>query len=149
MKKAIFIIGLLIVFISCNHQKREEMTKTNLVQFTKDYIDAWSTTDANERHKLIEKVYATSAEFYANEPGDDAVEHFGLDKIYGNITQVNERLVVGNGLITENTGYSENHNTLRITWQMKTKNGEVAMKGMNFLILDKEGKIEKDYIFIN
>lgn len=125
------------------------MTKTNLVQFTKDYIEAWSTTDANERQLLIEKVYETSAEFFANEPGDDAVKHLGLEKIYGNITQVNERLVVDNGLITENTGYSENHNTLRVTWQMKTPNGEVAMKGMNFLILNKEGKIEKDYIFIN
>jgi hypothetical protein len=149
MKKATIIIGLLIVFISSNHLKREEMTKTNLVQFSKDYIEAWSTTDANERRKLIEKVYSTSAEFYANEPGDNAVEHLGLEKIYENITQVNERLVVGNGLITENTGYSKNHNTLRVTWQMKTPTREVAMKGMNFLILDKEGKIEKDYIFIN
>lgn len=125
------------------------MTKTNLEQFTKDYIEAWSTTNDNDRKRLIEKVYSTSAEFYANEPGDDAVEHRGLEKIYGNITQVNERLVVGNGLITESTGYSENHNTLRITWQMKTPNGEVAMKGMNFLVLDTSGKIAKDFIFIN
>lgn len=149
MKKIVVIVGFLFVFISCNNQKREEMAKTNLEQFTKDYIEAWSTTNPNERQQLIEEVYATSVEFYANEPGDDAVEHHGLEKIYENITQVNERLVVGNGLITESTGYSENHNTLRVTWQMKTPNGEVVMKGMNFLILDKTGKIAKDFIFIN
>ncbi len=125
------------------------MKDLNGEQFTKDYIAAWSTTDADERKQLIEKVYSTSAEFYANEPGDDAAEHHGLEKIYENITQVNERLVVGNGLLTESTGYSENHSALRVTWQMKTPNGDVAMKGMNFLMLNDDGKIEKDFIFIN
>ncbi len=125
------------------------MAKVNLEQFVKDYIEAWSTTNASERQKLIEKVYSTKAEFYANEPGDEAVKHYGLDKIYENISQVNDRLVVGNKLITESTGFSENHNTLRITWQMKIPSGDVAMKGMNFLILDQAGKIEKDFIFIN
>ena len=149
MKNVIFVIGLFIVFISCNNQKREKMAKTKLEQFTKDYIETWSTTNATERRKLIEKVYASTAKFYANEPGDDAVEHHGLEKIYENITQVNERLVIGKGLITESTGYSENHNTLRVTWQMKSPNGEVVMKGMNFLILDKTDKIIKDFIFIN
>jgi len=125
------------------------MTKTNLEQFVKDYIEAWSTTNSSERQKLIEKVYSTSAQFYANEPGDEAVKHYGLEKIYDNISQVNERLVVGSKLITESTGFSENHNTLRVTWQMKIPNGDVAMKGMNFLILNQSGQIEKDYIFIN
>lgn len=118
-------------------------------QFVKNYIDAWSTTNSNERKKLIEEVYSTSAEFYANEPGDEAVEHHGLEKIYGNITQVNERLVVGNRLITELTSYSENHNTLRVTWHMKTPDGNIALKGMNFLQLDNSNKIQRDYIFIN
>lgn len=149
MRKLTIFISLLMVFISCTNQKREKMTKVNLEQFAKDYIETWSTTNATERQELIEKIYSTSAEFYANEPGDEAVEHHGLEKIYKNITQVNERLVVGNGLITESTGFSENHSTLRITWQMKTPNGEVAMKGMNFLILDQSGKIKKDFIFIN
>lgn len=118
-------------------------------QFVKNYIDAWSTTNENERRQLIEKVYSTSAEFYANEPGDEAVEHHGLEKIYENITQVNERLVIGNGLITELTSYSENHDTLRVTWQMKTINGNIALTGMNFLQLDSSKKIKRDYIFIH
>lgn len=63
--------------------------------------------------------------------------------------QVNKQLVVRNGLITECSGYSENHDTLRVAWQMKTPNGDIALKGMNFLHLDTSGKIERDYIFIN
>jgi hypothetical protein len=125
------------------------MAKTDLEQLVKDYIEAWSTTNANHRKQFIEKVYSTSAEFYANEPGDEAVEHHGLEKIYGNISQVNNRLVVENGLITECTGYAENHDALRVCWQMKMPDGNIAMKGMNFLQLDTAGKIQRDYIFIN
>lgn len=150
MKNIAVLIGFtLLIFTACKPKKHTEMTKTNLEQFTKDYIQAWSTTDTTERQELIKKVYATSSKFYANEPGDESVEHHGLESIYDNITQVNERLVIGNRLITEFIGYSENHNTLRVTWQMKTPNGDIAMKGMNFLILDKSRKIDKDFIFIN
>ncbi|WP_177764900.1 hypothetical protein [Flavobacterium sp. I3-2] len=125
------------------------MVKTDLEKFVKDYIEAWSTTNADERKQLIEKVYSSSAEFYADEPGDKAVKHHGLENIYENIMQVNEKLVVGNGLITESTGFSENHDTLRVTWQMKTPDGNIAIKGMNFLQLDNSKKIKRDYIFIN
>ncbi|MDR2127941.1 MAG: hypothetical protein LBP52_02585 [Burkholderiaceae bacterium] len=121
----------------------------HLEQFVKDYIEAWSTTSPDDRRQLIEKVYSASADFYADEPGDDAVHHHGLKGIFGNISQVNERLVVGGGLVTECTGFSENHDALRVTWQMKAPDGDVVLKGMNFLRIDSSGKITRDYIFIN
>ncbi|KAF5293299.1 hypothetical protein FQR65_LT20102 [Abscondita terminalis] len=89
------------------------MTKSELEQFVKNYIQAWSTTDAGKRKQLMEKVYSASATFYANEPGDDTVMHHGMDRIYENITKVNQRLTIENGLVTECTHYCENHNTLR------------------------------------
>ena len=113
-----------------------------------DYIMAWSTVNLKQRKQLVEKVYSKTAEFYANEPGDSAVNHNGTEAIVKNISQVNERLVVGNNLTTELTGYSKNHNSLKISWQMKTPNGDLALKGMNFLQLDTSNKIERDYIFI-
>ena len=137
-------------FEFCRIQKKlKKMAKADLEQFVKDYIEAWSTKNPDYRKQLIEKVFSTSADFYADEPDGEAVKHHGLEKIFGNITQVNERLVVGNGLITECTGYSENHDILRVTWQMKIPNGDIAMKGMNFLQLDNSRKIIRDYIFIN
>lgn len=125
------------------------MEKMNIEKFVIDYIEAWSTMDSLLRKQLVEKVYSEQAAFYANEPGDEAIEHHGIDAIYTNISQVNERLVVGNNLITESTGFSENHEALRVSWQMKTPNGEIALKGMNLLMLNESGEIKKDYIFIN
>lgn len=150
MKKLAVVISILILVITaCKTGKNMEKTEIKLEQFVDNYIETWSTKNSDKRRELIEKVYSTSAKFYAKEPGDEAVELQGWNKIFENISQVNERLVVGNGLITELTGFTENHNTIRVTWQMKTSKGEIAMKGMNFLILNSSGKIEKDYIYIN
>jgi len=125
------------------------MTKSELEQFVKNYIQAWSTTDAGKRKQLMEKVYSASATFYANEPGDDTVMHHGMDRIYENITKVNQRLTIENGLVTECTHYCENHNSLRVSWHMKTHDTTVVITGMNFLQLNDSMKIEGDYIFIN
>lgn len=124
------------------------MTTTELEKLVNDYINTWSTTDSKQRQKLVENMYSKNAEFYAEEPGDQAVNHKGVEAIFGNISQVNDRFVVGNKLITELTTYSVNHNLLKVCWQMKTPNGDLALKGMNFLQLDKSNKIEKDFIFI-
>ncbi len=124
------------------------MTATELEKFVNDYIETWSTTDSKQRQKLVENMYSKTAEFYAEEPGDQAVNHKGTDAIFGNISHVNDRLVVGNKLVTELTAYSVNHNSLKVSWQMKTPNGDLALQGMNFLQLDTSNKINKDYIFI-
>jgi hypothetical protein len=123
-------------------------TSADVQQFVKDYIDAWSTTDAESRKKLIAKVYANDVDFYANEPGDGPIEHHGIAAITANIANVNARLVQGKGLKTESTGFSVNHDALKVPWRMMTPDGKVAMTGMNLLLLNKSGKISLDYIFI-
>ncbi|MFC6097494.1 hypothetical protein ACFPVY_12635 [Flavobacterium qiangtangense] len=120
----------------------------NLKGFVKEYIEAWSTTDLNTRRNLVKKIYEEKAIFYASEPGDNAVIRTGWDSIFENITEVNSRLVVDNGFSTRDIGYLSNHNVLRVMWEMRTQNGEVAMTGMNFLILHNY-KIKYDYIFIS
>lgn len=117
-------------------------------QFVKNYIDAWSTINSNERRKLIEMIYSSTAKFYAEEPEDPSIELNGIDAVFENITRVTERLVIGQGMKTELVNYLKNHNTIRVSWQMKTSAEEITLKGMNFLQIDSSNKIEKDYIFI-
>ena len=120
----------------------------NTEKLVKDYIDAWSTQDDATRKELVAKVYANNAAFYANEPGDDPVEHHGIADITANIARVNVRLVQGIGLITESTGFTVNHDALKVSWRMMTPDDKVAMTGMNLLLLDATGSISQDYIFI-
>ncbi|WP_343618605.1 hypothetical protein [Flavobacterium sp.] len=122
--------------------------KKKLDQFVNDYIETWSTVDSQIRKRLVEKVYSNSAEFFVNQPEGSPTKHSGAEAIFKNISNVNERMVIGDKLETEFTGYSENHDTLKVTWQMKTINGEIVVKGMDFLQLENS-KIIKDYLFIN
>lgn len=117
-------------------------------QFVRSYIAAWSTQDGDERRRLIDQVYAEDAEFYADEPGDAAVQCRGQAEIMENITQVNERLSQGSGLATESTGFVENHDLLKVSWKMTTPDGDVAMTGMNLLFRNRDGKVVRDYILI-
>lgn len=117
-------------------------------QFVDAYIATWSTQDSAERQRLIDELYAPDAEFFADEPGDDAVQHRGRTAILGNITQVNRRLTQEAGLATRSTGFVENHDLLRVTWEMTTPDGNVAMTGMNLLLRNTEGQILRDYILI-
>lgn len=149
MIKIAIYLSLIIILTSCNHNNHKLMTNSKFEQLVNQYIEAWSTTNSDRREKLVQQVYSRSADFYANEPGDKAVNHHGWSDINKNIAQVNDRLVVKNGLKTELTSFSINHQTLRVAWQMKTQKDEVALQGMNFLVLDNSGKIYKDFIFIN
>lgn len=65
-----------------------------------------------------------------------------------NITQVNRRLTQDAGLATRSTGFVENHDLLKVTWEMTTPDGTVAMTGMNILQRNLDGRILRDYILI-
>lgn len=122
--------------------------RTALEEFVRTYIAAWSTKDSTERRTLIHHLYADSAEFYADEPGDEPVQRHGRAEIEEDITQVNQRLTQGSGLITEGTGFVENHDLLRVSWKMTTPDGTPALTGMNVLVRDNNGRILRDYIFV-
>lgn len=113
-----------------------------------DYIAAWSTPDAQERRQLIDLVYAADAEFFADEPGDEPLRCRGRAEIMQNITRVNQRLTQGAGLATTRTGLVENHDLVRVSWSMTTPAGDVALRGMNLLLRNGEGRIVRDYILI-
>lgn len=117
-------------------------------QFVSSYILAWSTQDGDQRRRLIDDLYAEDAEFYADEPGDEPVQRHGRAEIMDNITQVNQRLTQGTGLVTESTGFVENHDLLRVSWKMTAPDGNVAMTGMNLLIRGSDGEVVRDYILI-
>ncbi len=119
-----------------------------LSEFVHTYIAAWSTQDSAERRTLIHRLYADSAEFFADEPGDEPVRRHGRAEIEENITQVNQRLTQAGGLATENTGFAGNHDVLRVSWKMTTPDGTTALTGMNLLVRDNTGHILRDYIFV-
>ncbi|KJF18627.1 nuclear transport factor 2 family protein [Acidithrix ferrooxidans] len=111
-----------------------------------DYIKAWSATDANTRNDLVAEVYAEDAEFFSSEDGDLRLQ--GRTDIAENIGHVNERDIQGRGLAIKHMGTFVNHRVAKVTWQMVTNDGGVALAGMNVIVLNSSGKIAQDFIFI-
>lgn len=110
------------------------------------YLEAWSTTDSGVRERLVATVYAEDAEFFSSEDGD--LRLTGRRAIADNIGRVNERDIKGRGLGIVPAGTSVNHRMARVAWQMVTPSGGVALAGMDVLVLDGDGRIAKDHIFI-
>ncbi len=63
-------------------------------------------------------------------------------------SRVKGRLTQDAGLATRSTGIVENHDLLKVTWEMTTPDGNVAMTGMNILQRNLDGQILRDYILI-
>ena len=116
--------------------------------FVQEYIEAWSVTDDTERESLVAKLYAETATFYSSEPGDEAVDIHGHEAIAGNIKHVNERDIQGNGIRNQLVGFAINHDMVKVSWQMIAPNGAAVVDGTSVLLLDKDGKISRDYIFV-
>lgn len=110
------------------------------------YIEAWSATDAATRERLVAAAYAEDAEFFSSEDGD--LRLTGRRAIADNIGQVNERDIQGHGLHIVLTGTSLNHRMARVAWQMLTPDGQLALTGMDVLVLNDDGRIAQDHIFI-
>lgn len=110
------------------------------------YIEAWATTDDATRRALVDRVYSEDAEFFSAEDGD--LRLTGRHAIAANIGQVNVRDIQGNGLHIVHTGTAINHRLIRVSWQMATPDGTVALQGMDVLLTDDEGRIRQDFILI-
>lgn len=103
-------------------------------------------TDATTKSGWLRLAYAEDAEFFSSEDGD--LRLTGRRAIADNIGQVNGS-IQGHGLHIVLTGTSLNHPGLaRVAWQMLTPDGQLALTGMDVLVLNDDGRIAQDHIFI-
>ncbi|MDR2690579.1 MAG: nuclear transport factor 2 family protein [Azoarcus sp.] len=117
--------------------------------FVQEYIETWSTTDDAKRDALVAKLYADNATFYAAEPGDEAIDVHGHEAIAGNIKHVNVRDIQGHGVRNRLVDFAVNHDMTKVSWQMIAPNGAVVVNGTSVLLLDEDGRISRDYIFVS
>lgn len=106
------------------------------------YIAAWNEKDPDRRRQAIKEIWAEDA-LYAN----TGQEFRGRDGVETAIREAYEEFVA-KGFAFQLNSYSQNHDALRITWDMMpTTGGPAAARGTEYLILGADGLARTDHQF--
>jgi len=110
------------------------------------YIAVWNEPDAAKRDVAVAEIWRVDA-FAASA----ASQYAGREAIAGRVTRTYEDFVAKQGFVFRAVGDPDvHHEAMRIRWEMAPSGGGPAVSGgVQFLILDAEGRVRYDYQFID
>jgi SnoaL-like domain len=110
------------------------------------YVAVWNEPDAAARDAGVAGLWSADARAYTR-----ANEYVGLDAITRRVAAAYEKFVAEQGSVFRLLGPAEaHHDGVRIRWEMTPVAGGDAMSGgVQFLLLDTDGRIRSDYQFID
>jgi hypothetical protein len=116
-----------------------------LVTFIDRYVELWNEPDAEQRRATIEQLWAPRGANYTA-----SMEAIGYDALDRRVTAAYDSYV-GSGQYRFRTGAPAiaHHGAARVQWEMvNVADGEVAAVGLEFLVLDDDGRIGSDHQFL-
>ena len=110
------------------------------------YVAVWNEPDAAVRDAAVAALWTADARAYTS-----ANEYLGIDAITGRVTAAYDKFVAGQGYVFRPLGAAESHHDgVRIRWEMAPAAAADAVSGgVQFLMLDADGRIRFDYQFID
>ena len=108
------------------------------------YAAVWNETDAGQRRRQIAELWAPQGQHYVG-----LREVRGYQEIETRVRESHEKNVVQNGnRFRAMPGARQVRDVVTFYWEMLPQNGETVLgKGLEFLIIDDEGRIRVDYMF--
>jgi hypothetical protein len=120
------------------------MIATN--EFAARYTAVWNEPDTATRDAAVAGLWGAAARAYTGEN-----EYAGLDAITRRVAAAYEKFVAGQGFVFRPLGPADaHHDAVRIRWEMTpAAGGDAVSGGVQFLLLDTDGRIRSDYQFID
>lgn len=120
------------------------MNQVNL-EFVNRYVTLWNESDAEVRRRTIEDLWAPDGANYTQ-----SMQAVGYDALYARVTSAYEDYVgCGKYFFRSHVPAVGHHGVVKVTWEMVTvAEEEVASIGIEFLVLDDQGRIASDHQFI-
>ncbi len=114
-------------------------------QLADRYVAVWNERDAASRRRLIEQLWIPHGEHFVG-----TREVRGYDELEKRIIGSHEKNVRGNGnRFQAMTDARQLRDAVSFHWEMlRGESDEVAAVGLEFLIVDAQGRIRTDYQFI-
>jgi hypothetical protein len=136
------ISGLRLVTLARNRGD-ETMTSDDFVD---RYVAMWNDRDAEQRKKTIAELFTHDGANYTR-----SLASHGLDQLQARVTAAYDHYVgTGDHIFRLATTPSAHHDVMKLTWEMvRVDTGDVAQVGLEFLVLDDEGRIRCDYQFLD
>jgi hypothetical protein len=120
------------------------MNVVNL-EFVDRYVALWNEPDAEVRRRTIEGLWAPDGANYTQ-----SMQAVGYDALDVRVTSAYEAYV-GSGRYTFRSHLPPvgRHGVVKVIWEMATvPEEEIASIGIEFLVLDDQGRIASDHQFI-
>jgi hypothetical protein len=115
------------------------------LEFVERYIALWNEPDAVSRRRTIEDLWAPRGTNHTQ-----SKQALGYDAIDVRVTSAYEDYV-GSGKYSFRSHLPPvgHHGVVKVTWEMVTiPESEIASIGIEFLVLDDQGRIASDHQFI-
>ena len=116
----------------------------NIEELVDRYIAVWNEPDAEARRKNIPTLWTEDGANLTK-----SLEARGYEALEARIASAHEKFVRTGGFVFKSMNRTESHhNVVTFHWIMvPAAGGEVAAAGVNFIILDDDGRIRCDYQF--
>ena len=115
-------------------------------EFTARYEAVWNEPDPAAREAAVARLWRADARVYTG-----ANEYTGRDEVTKRVAAAYENFVAGQGFVFRTLGPAQaHHDGARIRWEMRpAAGGDAVSGGVQFLLLDADGRIQLDYQFID
>lgn len=139
------------------------MTKETLEALAENYVAMWNEPDAAKRRELLEGVFAPDGTQTLQPPmemkeiaarvGFDfpVLEVHGHDELEVRVARAYHEFIAPGEFVFRRRGRAERlHDTVKLDWDMvPVAGGDPAGGGTDFLMLGADGRVKKDFQFID
>jgi hypothetical protein len=138
------------------------MTNIDTRKLASRYVAVWNEPDAELRRKAIHDLWTEDGAHVLQAPPEiskaatalgftsTTLEAHGHDELEVRVTRAYQEFVApGEFTFKPRDNADRLHNVVKFNWEMvPSGGGEVAAAGLEILVLDRDGRIKTDYLFI-
>lgn len=100
------------------------------------YTSAWNESDVDARRALLEKAWADDGRY-----ADPSADVIGRDALVEHISGFQSNPSMKGYSLARTSAVDSHHDVLRFGWALKNAEGAVVMEGVDFGVLDEDGRL--------
>src|SRR5688500_6566066 len=139
-----------------------DISSSRAAELAKQYLALWNEPDADRRRRIIAELWTQDGRHILQPPQEiralaaqpgiglpAILEARGYAEIEARAASAYEHWVGSEGLSFRGRNDADRlGDVVKFHWEAVAKDGEAFGVGLNFLVLDADGRIERDYTFV-